>query len=108
MGMGENDYFVRRGSVDLADGILEEGMVVIRGDRIAYVGSPLSRFTNSWRELAVSGYIWPGLIDLHVHGAGGGGVMDATPKSLSSIFRTLARHGASGCLATRGTMPKSR
>ena len=30
--MGDNDYFVLRGSVVLADGILEEGMVVIRGN----------------------------------------------------------------------------
>src|SRR5690606_40044664 len=108
MGMGENDYFVLRGSIVRADGILGEGMVVIRGDRIAYVGSPLSRFANPWRELAVSGYIWPGLIDLHVHGAGGADVMDATPKSLSTISRTLARHGVTGFLATTVTMPKSR
>ncbi|GAA5344066.1 N-acetylglucosamine-6-phosphate deacetylase [Planifilum fimeticola] len=106
--MGENDYFVLRGSVVLADGILEEGMVVIRGERIAYVGPPLSRFTDPRREFAVSGFIWPGLIDLHVHGAGGADVMDATPKSLATISRTLARHGVTGFLATTVTMPKSR
>ena len=106
--MGDNDYFVLRGSVVLADGILEEGMVVIRGERIAYVGPPLSRFTDPRREFSSPVNIWPGLIDLHVHGAGGADVMDATPKSLATISRTLVRHGVTGFLATTVTMPKHR
>src|SRR5690554_2019586 len=104
--MGDNDYFVLRGSVVLADGILEEGMVVIRGERIAYVGPPLSRFTDPRREFFVSGYIWPGLIDLHVHGAGGCDVMDATPDAIETISRTLGRYGVTGFLATTVTGEK--
>src|SRR5690606_38790243 len=106
--MGDNDYFVLRGSVVLADGILEEGMVVIRGERIAYVGPPLSRFTDPRREFSGFGYNWPGLTDLQVHGAGGAYVMNATHKPLATISRPRVRHAETGFLESTVTMPKHR
>ncbi|MFC6980593.1 N-acetylglucosamine-6-phosphate deacetylase [Microbulbifer taiwanensis] len=45
----------------------------------------------------------PGMIDLHIHGREGCDVMDATPESLDTISRSLARHGVTGFLATTVT-----
>jgi N-acetylglucosamine-6-phosphate deacetylase len=42
----------------------------------------------------------PGLIDLHVHGAGGGDLMDGTAESLATMSTTLARLGTTAFLAT--------
>lgn len=48
----------------------------------------------------------PGLIDVHVHGAGGGDVLDGTEASLAAIAAALARTGVTSYLGT--TLAKSR
>lgn len=45
-------------------------------------------------------YLIPGLIDLHIHGANGKDVMDATPDALKTISHALAGEGVTGFLAT--------
>lgn len=47
----------------------------------------------------------PGLIDLHVHGAGGADLMDGTPDALRTISRTLARLGTTAFLGTTFATP---
>ncbi|MBE3551471.1 MAG: N-acetylglucosamine-6-phosphate deacetylase [Kyrpidia tusciae] len=58
-----------------------------------------------WRGEAVDvrvtgGYVAPGYVDVHVHGAGGCDVMDASETALARIAQTLAAHGVTGFLAT--------
>lgn len=48
-------------------------------------------------------YLIPGLIDLHIHGAGGKDVMDASQEALITMSKTLAREGVTGFLATTMT-----
>lgn len=97
---------VLRGRIVLEDGILEDGIVAFRGETIQYVGPPLTEYTQSDDLVQTDGYIWPGLIDLHVHGAGGCDVMDATPDAIETISRTLGRYGVTGFLATTVTGEK--
>jgi N-acetylglucosamine-6-phosphate deacetylase len=42
----------------------------------------------------------PGLLDVHIQGAGGADVLDATPEALQILSRTCARFGVTGFLAT--------
>jgi N-acetylglucosamine-6-phosphate deacetylase len=42
----------------------------------------------------------PGLIDVHIQGAGGADILDATPEALEAISQTCARFGTTGFLAT--------
>lgn len=35
----------------------------------------------------------PGFVDVHIHGAGGRDVMEGTPEALSTVAKTVARHG---------------
>ncbi|MBN2455396.1 MAG: N-acetylglucosamine-6-phosphate deacetylase [Sedimentisphaerales bacterium] len=44
--------------------------------------------------------IAPGFIDVHIQGAGGCDVLDATAEALTTISRTCARYGTTGFLAT--------
>lgn len=44
--------------------------------------------------------IAPGFIDIHIQGAGGADILDATPDALKSISQTCARFGTTGFLAT--------
>lgn len=49
--------------------------------------------------------VMPGMIDIHVHGAGGADFMDATKEALSTIAKTLAKEGTTSYLATTMTNP---
>ncbi|MBW2187670.1 MAG: amidohydrolase family protein, partial [Deltaproteobacteria bacterium] len=42
----------------------------------------------------------PGFIDVHIQGAGGADVLDATPEALKAISHTCARFGVTSFLAT--------
>ena len=45
----------------------------------------------------------PGFVDVHIHGAGGRDVMEATPEALNIVAKTLARHGTTSFVATTVT-----
>jgi N-acetylglucosamine-6-phosphate deacetylase len=47
----------------------------------------------------------PAFFDVHLHGAAGHDVMEATPKALDTIGSFLASHGTGGFLATTVTAP---
>ncbi|OGS20092.1 MAG: N-acetylglucosamine-6-phosphate deacetylase [Elusimicrobia bacterium RIFOXYA2_FULL_39_19] len=49
---------------------------------------------------AGSRIITPGFIDVHLQGAGGADVLDATPEALKTIANTLVRFGTTSYLAT--------
>ena len=48
----------------------------------------------------------PGFIDVHIQGAGGADILDATPDALEAISRTCARFGTTGFLATTVFKPE--
>jgi len=53
---------------------------------------------------AKGAYVSAGFIDLHIHGAGGADVMDATPEALETISSILSQTGTTSFLATTMTM----
>jgi N-acetylglucosamine-6-phosphate deacetylase len=74
--------------------------VLVRDGKIARVGRP-SKADKADTVLDAQGRIVaPGLIDLHIQGAGGADVLDATPEALATISRTCARFGVTSFLAT--------
>ncbi len=83
---------------------LPEGELLLEEDRILFAGPP-GRAADRERvpetvldaegRLAV-----PGLIDLHLQGAGGSDVLDGDPLAMRTIARTCARHAVTGFLAT--------
>ncbi|MBN1807054.1 MAG: N-acetylglucosamine-6-phosphate deacetylase [Sedimentisphaerales bacterium] len=52
--------------------------------------------------------IAPGFIDVHIQGAGGADILDATPEALKTISQTCARFGTTGFLATTVFKPKQK
>ena len=52
--------------------------------------------------------IAPGFIDVHIQGAGGADVLDATPEALKAISQTCARFGTTGFLATTVFKPNQK
>jgi N-acetylglucosamine-6-phosphate deacetylase len=45
----------------------------------------------------------PGFMDVHIHGAGGHDVMEATEEAMNAVTRTVARHGTTSFVATTVT-----
>jgi len=78
--------------------------VLVRDGRIAAIGRDVAE--PGARTLDAGGRtLIPGLIDVHIHGAGGGDVMDGTPESLRTFASTLARLGTTGFLGTTTALP---
>jgi N-acetylglucosamine-6-phosphate deacetylase len=45
----------------------------------------------------------PGFVDVHIHGAGGSDVMQGTAEAMSTVTRTVAKHGTTSIVATTVT-----
>jgi len=94
--------FALMGNIVLPDRVLEGGVVIVEGERIAGVfpkdQSPPSR--GMVRHDYGGCSITPGLIDLHLHGAMGRDVMDGSTGSLAEIAAHQARCGVTGFVPT--------
>ena len=74
--------------------------VLIENGVIAQIGQ-IESGTNCDDTLDAQGRILaPGFIDIHIQGAGGADILDATPEALEAISQTCARFGTTGFLAT--------
>ncbi len=82
-------------TVVLPDRMIDRGSVVIEDGRIASVSE------GAGEGLDLSGLVLiPGFIDVHIHGAVGVDVMDATANQLSDISRFLASQGVTSWMPT--------
>jgi len=55
---------------------------------------------------ACGGYVIPGLVDIHTHGAVGGDFSDGKPEDLQPMADYYAAHGVTSYLATTMTLPE--
>jgi N-acetylglucosamine-6-phosphate deacetylase len=83
------------------------GWLLTEGKSIRAVGQggrPEHLIDDARREIdAGGGRLLPGFIDLHVHGAVGHEVMDASPEGLRQMARFYAQHGVTAFLPTTWT-----
>ncbi len=98
---------VLRGRVVTPAGVVEDGAVVVEGDRIAWVGPADEVPGGHGAAAAATGRtILPGLVDLHCHGGGGAGFPDA--QDLDDVRRAAdehLRHGTTTLVASLVTAP---
>lgn len=80
--------------------IIRDGMIEAAGARAA-IEIPVAATVKEYEN----GILAPGLIDLHIHGAGGHDLMEATPASSEAVERVLAQHGVTSYLPTTLTAP---
>ena len=94
---------VLRGRVVTPSGVLDDGVVVVTGDRLSWVGpatdappgTPLPAPEAAPRTLL------PGLVDLHCHGGGGGSFPDATDaRTVAVAIAEHLRHGTTSLVAS--------
>jgi N-acetylglucosamine-6-phosphate deacetylase len=93
---------LRGARVVLPDAVRENACVLVEGGRIARVfdggeSAPDARA----RVHDLAGHtLYPGFIDLHIHGAVGVDAMDASAAELGRVAQFLAAHGVTGWLPT--------
>lgn len=80
--------------------------VLVRGGVIVEVGAAPGTAADRVLD-AVGRMLIPGLIDVHVHGAGGADVTDGTAEALETMSRALARLGTTAFLGTSFMHPAS-
>jgi N-acetylglucosamine-6-phosphate deacetylase len=84
---------------------IRDAVVVVEGSRITAVGrrDEVTVPPDAKRIEAPGITLVPGFVDVHVHGAGGHDVMEATPEALNNVAEVLARGGTTSFLATTVT-----
>ncbi len=89
------------------DGLISNPIVEIEDRRIVRIGTADDReIPAAARHLDFPGAILaPAYFDVHIHGAAGHDVMEATPASLYAVSRFLASRGTGSFLATTVTAP---
>lgn len=82
---------------------IENGSIVIENGRIKSISDKLSQEINAFNAKGLIAV--PGLIDLHIHGAGGISVTDKSPESLNKLSKYLVQFGITGFLWTTMAVP---
>jgi N-acetylglucosamine-6-phosphate deacetylase len=85
---------------EIRDGalLIEDGKVLAAGAREGLRSPPGASEIDLGNHLII-----PGFVDLHIHGAGGHDVMEASSEALTVITRMAARNGTTTMLATTVT-----
>lgn len=78
--------------------LIEDGVFTFIGRRDALRAPRDARLIDAADKLVV-----PGFVDVHIHGAGGHDVMEASADALSAVAATVARHGTTSFVATTVT-----
>ena len=85
---------------------LENREILLGGGGILQISEPGSHPHPDRRIDADGAIIAPGFLDVHVQGAGGADVLDASDNALKTIGHTCARFGVTGYLATTVYRPE--
>src|SRR5690242_479875 len=102
MTVNSEKMILRNARVVLEDNVIDSINLRIEGGIIARIGDdgPISR-ENNIREIDLHGLtLFPGFIDVHIHGAAGVDTMDASAADLRRVAEFLARHGVTAWLPT--------
>jgi N-acetylglucosamine-6-phosphate deacetylase len=85
----------------------ENGIIVVEDGRIAEMGTRTAREVPHGANIRdfPNGVLAPAFFDVHIHGAAGHDIMEATPEALSRMGRFLAARGTGAYLATTVSAP---
>lgn len=97
MNKSPGKLLLRDARIVLADRIIEDGTILIEDEQIVSIGEA----QTDVETLSLGGAtVLPGFIDVHIHGAVGVDVMEASADGLGEVSAYLATQGVTGWLAT--------
>lgn len=98
-----NEILLKGSLIYTDNGILEEGYIRIRNQKIIEVDK-LDQLHNIEElriiDVPANYHIIPGFIDVHIHGVNGADTMDASKEALETMIDVLPREGTTSFLAT--------
>ena len=89
--------------------VIKNGVLTTKKERVYYVGSEIDGHIDKSAKVydVKDKYIFPGFIDLLVHGgAGGFGFSDGSDESIEKISNYFLKQGSTGLLASLHAKPK--
>jgi N-acetylglucosamine-6-phosphate deacetylase len=96
----EKSLLLHNARVVLPDRTIERGAVLIKNERIAAVSASASSPGDA-EQIDLQGLsLFPGFIDVHIHGAVGVDTLEAEPPDLKRVSQFLATKGVTGWLPT--------
>jgi N-acetylglucosamine-6-phosphate deacetylase len=99
---------IKNVQVYMGSELIDDGYLMIENGLIADAGKmeECPKLDGSFTTIELSNQykLIPGFIDLHIHGAAGADVMDATKKSLETMTAVLPAEGTTSFLATTMTV----
>ena len=78
--------------------VVEDGRIAAFGPREAFTAPANARVMD-----ATGKTVAPGFVDVHIHGAGGHDVMEASGGALDAVAQTIARYGTTSFIPTTVT-----
>ena len=98
---------IHAGRILTPDEEINDAIILVEGSRIAAIGhrDEIRVPPDAVDYVAAEMTVVPGFVDVHIHGAGGHDVMEATAPALDRITATVARHGTTSLVATTVTAP---
>ncbi len=107
--MSDSNWLISGLNIYSEQGCLPSGAVHIRNQNIEKVFAHIpTNFKGRTLVFPENYHLVPGFIDLHIHGANGADVMDASPEALNHIRLALAQEGVTRFLATTITETPER
>ena len=100
MEVTSNTLLLRGAHVVLSDRVAENTDVLIESGRVSRIGNLMSEVSSGQAQDLAGLTLFPGLIDIHIHGAVGIDTMDATPETLRQVSRFLCTQGVTCWLPT--------
>jgi len=101
--MNDQSYLIiKNGTVITSEREIKDGVVIVCGDKIIDVGrrGEVEEPSDSKIIDADSGYIAPGLIDIHVNGANGADVSKVNTDTFSKMGNFFAKYGVTSYVGT--------
>src|SRR5215468_3173190 len=98
----DSSRFCLRGArLVLSDRVTSAASLIISDGHIDSISEGLASPAFEKEQLDLTGLtLFPGFIDVHIHGAVGVDTMEADAEGLHSVARFLAQHGVTGWLPT--------
>lgn len=98
--MDDKSCLIKNGDVFI-DGHFVSQNIIIENGKIVRLFAPGTAPKKDFVVIDASGkFVLPGLVDLHVHGAGGSDLLEDRSDALPDVARHLARFGTTAFLAT--------
>lgn len=98
----ENTLIIRNVTVVNAENLQSNQDVYIEDGKITNIASTITK--EAMQEIdGTNQYVFPGFIDMHIHGSAGVDTMDATQDTMHTMAKSLAKEGVTGFLATTMT-----